>query len=483
MGERLLTIGHERARSGLLGLIGVVVLAAAAAANSKVGSPDLGLYVIALAIVGAIAYRWPVASIAVAFAMSGSYGSLKAFLSYPANGTATGLLAGMAVAGVAALVFGRRRRAVHVWPGAVAVAIYLIALAVMVPFSPASGPAIKVARTEGLFMLGMLLIAYGPWRGDTHERARRAVVWIALAVGAYATLRYAIGSSASERAQVTAVAFNQTSPGHNKVQGSFPSGVELGLWTSCVIPFLVGSVLAERGRIRTVALAALPLCTIGLFGSGLRSGLVSVIAGTVVVLILYAFSLGMPANRPLVFAGVIVALAVGGAVLFPTVVGGNANSVQRYRNLLNPTQDTSFQGRLTKWQQAFGDLQGHPFGFGLGTVGAEAMGQRYVSLINRQLDSSYVRVAYEQGIGVMVVFCAGLVMLLAGLIRRGIVTTDRTRAGPAIAAAGTLVSAMVLMTTEMFTTAPAALAIWIIVGLGMAPFTRRPSAQVASARA
>jgi hypothetical protein len=462
---------------------GALALVVAALFYADFVTVDLGLYLGAAALAGLITYRWPAASMAIAFAMSGSYGSLKAFFGYPANGTATGILVGLTAASVGVLVFSRRRRPVVVWPAAVAILAYVLAVAADIPFSPVYSSALKVARTEGLYLLGMLVIAYGPWREGTHDRARRAIVWVALGVGAYATLRYGIGPSAKEKAQVTAVAFNQTSSGHNKVQGSFPSGVELGIWTSCVIPFLIGTILSERGRIRVVALAALPLCLIGLFGSGLRSGLVAAIVGTLVVLVLYALALSMPASRPLVLGAVVLGLGVGGAVLFPQIVGGNANSVQRYRNLLNPTQDSSYRGRLTKWEQAFSDLHGHPFGFGLGTVGAEASSQPYVQNVNPQLDSSYVRVAYEQGIPVMVLFIVGQVLLMAGLVRRSITTAERQRAGPAIAASGTLSAAVVLMFTEMFLTAPCALAIWVLVGLGMAPFTRRTPAQSPSATA
>lgn len=469
-------------RAGTL-LAGALLIAASAWLYAHFLPAKLGLYAAGALAAGLVTYRWPATCVTVAFAMSGSYGSLKAFFGFPANGTATGVLAGMAVACVGALVFARRRQRVMVWPATVVMALYVVFVVASYLFSPVSAPALKVARTEGLYILGMLLIAYGPWREGTHRRARQAIVWAALGVGAYATLRYGIGAAPQERAQVTATAFNQTSSGHNKVQGSFPSGVELGLWTGSVIPYLVGVLLTARGRIRMVAIVALPLCLVGLLGSGLRTGLVAAILGTVVVLIVYAFAVSMPGSRPLVLVVAVLGLVGCGAVLFPHVVGGNVNTAHRYQDLLNPTQDSSFQRRLTKWEQAFSAVGGHPFGFGLGTVGPEAQGQPTIRLVNQQLDSSYVRIAFEQGIAVMVLFVAGLVLLLTGLIRRGIATLDRNRAGPAIAAAGTLAAGMILMFTEMFLTAPCALAIWVIVGLGMAPFTRvRGRDQPASAR-
>jgi hypothetical protein len=473
---------HRLRGSGTL-VVCVLAVVGAAILFAEYVNPRNGLYIWGVLIAGVVVYRWPAAAILVAFTMSGSYGSLKAFLNLPANGIATAVLVGAVVASLGAVLFGRRRYVKVLWPGAVAVALYVIAVFASLPFAPEFSPALKVARTEGLYILGFLLVAYGPWREGMHGRLRQGVVWVALGVGAYATLRYAIGASAKERAQVTAVAFNQTSVGHNKVQGSFPSGVELGLWTSAVIPFLVGTVLSARGRIRIVALAALPLCAIGLFGSGLRSGLVATVIALVVLLIVYAFALSMPSNRPLLLGVVVVGLVVGGVVLFPQIVGNNANSVQRYRDLLNPAHDASFRVRLQKWDQAFTALAGHTFGYGLGTIGPEAASQPVVRDINPFLDSSFVRIAYEQGVGVMVLFIIALALLLAGLIRRAVVSLDRDRAGPAIAATGTLVSAIVMMITEMYLTAPCALAIWVILGLGVAPFaSRRNDAQPSSAR-
>lgn len=453
-------------------LAGALAAVAVAIGFARFVDPTVGLLVWALVITGDVVYRWPATAIVVALAMDSGYGSLKAFFHLPANGIATAVLVGMFAATLGALLFGRRRQAAVVWPGTVPLALYVAAVALSMAFAPNFAPALKVARTEGLYIFAALLLAYGPWKPGTHGRVRRAFVWIALIVGAYATLRWAIGASAKEKAQVSSLVYNSTAPGHEKVQGPFPSGSELGIWTSSVIPFLIATVLSGRGRIRGVALAALPLCVIGLLGSALRAGLVSTIAGTVVVLLLYTFAVSMPPKRPLVLIAVVGGMIAGGIAIFPQVVGHDPHSVQRYRNLLNFTQDASFQLRIQKWDQAFSRLGGHPFGFGLGTIGYEAGNRPTVNDVNPILDSSYVRIAYEQGVGVMVLFIASLVLILAGLVRRGVVTRDRARAGPAIAAAGTLVSAMVLMFTEMFTDAPCALISWIIVGLGMAPFTR-----------
>src|SRR5947209_7244868 len=161
---------HRLRTLGVLVAAGLAVVVAALLYSTLL-SPRSGLYLGAAALAGLITYRWPAASMAIAFAMSGSYGSLKAFFGYPANGTATVLLVGMTVATVGALIFARRRRPIVIWPATVAVAVYVLAVAADLPFSPVFSSALKVARTEGLYMVGMLVIAYGPWREGTHGRA------------------------------------------------------------------------------------------------------------------------------------------------------------------------------------------------------------------------------------------------------------------------------------------------------------------------
>jgi hypothetical protein len=431
-------------------LAGSVALFLAAYLLWDLVDPSYAIIVPALVFAGLAAYRWPAATMVGAFGFDSAYGSLKAFLGLPANGLATTALTSLLVATVGGFVFGKRNRAAIIWPAVVAIGLYLFLMLIMVPFSPDSGPAFKVVRTSGLYLLAPLLIAYGPWPRGTHERVRVAAIVAVLLAASYATLRWGIGASSKEKGQVTSSAFNSIGT-QSKVQGSFPSGVELGLWTAMVMPFALGCMLTLRGRMRIVAAVALPLCAIGLLGSRLRIGLVAAIAGC---------------------AGVLLAMASGSVALFPTVIGHDPETVKRYSNILSPSTDYSYQGRLAKWEQALVDIRGHPFGHGLGTVGPESTSQRFLSNTNISLDSSYLRIAFEQGLLVMGIYGAAALLLLGGLVRRGVWSPERSRAGPAIAAAGTLVAMLVLMFADVVTTVPATLPAWIIIGLGVAPFTR-----------
>jgi hypothetical protein len=476
-------VGPERPLRLLAGgtcLVSAALLFAAASAPLAAGPIVAGVPygLIALAL---IARRWPATTIITAFTLDSAYGSIKAFLGLPANGVATALIGGMLVACIAGAVLGRRESAIVVWPAAVVAGVYLLLTVVMFAFSPALDPAFKVLRTTGLYMVAFLVIAYGPWRPITHERIKQAVVLVALLVGAYATLRWAIGAAPKEKALVTSTTFNQVTVGTDKVQGSFPSGVELGVWTTIVIPFLLATLLTARGWIRLVALGALPVCLIGLLGSGLRAGVPAALAGAAIVLVTYGLARGMGPARVAAVVAAILALVAGGVALFPTVIGHDPASVQRYQNLLSPSNDPSVQGRLDKWRQALIDIRGHPFGHGLGTIGPEGLGQRFQTNTNQFIDNSYLRVAYEQGFAGMALFAGALLLLLAGLLRRGIWIRDRARAGPAIAAAGTLVAFMLIMVADVITTAPVSLSAWVIVGLGVAPFARLPAPPAASA--
>jgi hypothetical protein len=179
---------------------------------------------------------------------------------------------------------------------------------------------------------------------------------------------------------------------------------------------------------------------------------------------------------------VIATVVAGGAVLFPVVVH-DPNNVQRYRNILTPTRDTSVQLRLDKWRQALSDLHGHPFGLGLATIGPESTAQPILTNANADIDSGYMRIGYEQGLVVMGIYIAGLLALLTGLMRRGMQTRDRLAAGAAIGAAGTLGAFMTVMGADVLTSAPCTLAAFVVVGLGMAPFVRIPKPQPADAGA
>jgi hypothetical protein len=123
----------------------------------------------------------------------------------------------------------------------------------------------------------------------------------------------------------------------------------------------------------------------------------------------------------------------------------------------------------------------HPLGLGLGTVGGAATHFATTRNLetNPNLDSTYLKVALEQGPAIFGLFCAALILLLYGLARRAIDTYERAKAGLAIGAAGTLATMSVLFFIGFYGIGRPALAGWIMVGIGVSQFALLNRAHVA----
>jgi hypothetical protein len=151
------------------------------------------------------------------------------------------------------------------------------------------------------------------------------------------------------------------------------------------------------------------------------------------------------------------------------------------------SNDPSIALRQYKWDQAFRDLSGHPFGYGLGTAitGYSATLARGGAVLNvgiQSVDSGYLKIALEQGLAVMVLFIAGSLAMLGGLFRRSVRAATPVGAATAVGAAGALASFLVLLITGAFQDGLPALGLWIVVGLGLAePLWHRESERDAPA--
>jgi hypothetical protein len=147
------------------------------------------------------------------------------------------------------------------------------------------------------------------------------------------------------------------------------------------------------------------------------------------------------------------------------------SKVQRYQNILDPTQDKSFQERLFKWDNALADIANKPFGRGMGTAGVDQGGLRFRGLASDNVDNAYLEIAYEQGFAVMIFFGVAMIVLLAGLARRAVWIPHAEPASVAIGAAGSLGAFMVTLFAGQYLHALVAVGLWVIVGLGLASFT------------
>jgi O-antigen ligase len=172
-----------------------------------------------------------------------------------------------------------------------------------------------------------------------------------------------------------------------------------------------------------------------------------------------------------------------GAAGYLLTQGGSDEGTARYDALLHPTSEPSFQARLTRWDEALTVIPEHPFGLGLGTVGgaqAHFATTRNIET-NPNLDSTYLKVALEQGLAVFGVFCAALVLLMYGLASRAVATYERAKAALAIGACGTLAAMSVLFFIGFYGIGRPALAGWIMVGIGVSQFAFLDRGDVAMA--
>ena len=459
---------------GALAVLGALLLAALLATV-----PAVGVAIPALVVAAIATHRFPAASLILIFALASAYGSIQAFTGLPPGQLANFVIGGLWVGVAGRALLSRRQIGIRVTPALLLLLGLLGVTLIVVPFSGGFVPALKSFRMSYWHMSVLLLVGYGGFMALRFGRLSKAITVIALAAAGYAALRWAIGHPAGKESALVPsyqVQYNQVGVGEAKVQGSFPDGQELALWIACVVPFLGATAIWSRGWQRRLACLAIPLAAFAMFGSGQRTAVAALVAGLATIVVVDLLSRGYRGPRVAIALGSVVAIIFTAVVVFPLVVN-NPDKRQRYENLLHPSQDLSFQERLDKWRQVFADLRGHPLGFGLGTGDISAVPQRLPGLAADNIDSAYLKIAYEQGLAVMALFILALFVLLAELVRFAIWTRAPGRAAFAVAAAGTLVSMMVEFVAGIHIDSFASTTGWIIVGLGVAQYaTRRPDA-------
>lgn len=469
----------RRSTHGVLPLVAgaACALSAAAALPSHYAeSPKLGLAIPALVVGAFVTRRFPTTALAVIFFITGTYGSIAAFTGLPAVSVADAVIEGLWAGVVGRLLIGRHYAALRP-----TLALYMLAGFIGVSFLAVFGTTpvssgIRAFRLAPLYLSVVLLVGYGPFRVNTLEKLMRVMVLVSLLVAAYATLRWAIGTSAKEQAlQRTSLSrqYNHLAVSNDlKLQGSLPNGNLLGLWVACTLPFLVAVAISWRGIFRIVAAAAIPLSGIALLGSSQRAGTIAVVAGSLTIVVVHVLSRGFRGPRLGVAIAAALLLIVGGSVIYPAVVN-NPQKRKRYENILTPGQDGSFQARLTKWDTTLRQLRGKPFGFGLGAGDPIAVPHRFADIGAQEVDNSYLMVAYDQGLAVMAFFIATMLVLLVELLRFAVWTRAPGPAALSTAAVGTLVAILVEFMSADYIYARPMIAGWMIVGLGVAQFGSR----------
>jgi hypothetical protein len=466
-----------RSATGLTGVVAVMLLLT----PKMLTNPA-----IVAAIPGVIAVAWvlarrPALGVLLILTITASYGSIAAYLAWPYNRTMLVTLIGLALAGVARVVLERRDRALQVPLGVLLALGYLALTLAELLTSEDTHLAAASIQLAPLYMTSMFVVAYSQWSSETHMRIVRGLVVIALCVGAYAVLRLIVGPSHAERELASRASFFSTFNfinGKLKLLGSFPNGADLSAWTALMIPFCISCALGLRGRFQTLALVAMPLLAVALFGAQSRSAAIAAIVATLVTVLLHSTTRALPGGvrlgQTLIAIAASLAIVVGSYTLAGT---STANTGHSYLGLFNgPSQDASFAQHVYKWKEAFRDLGGHPFGYGLGTAPSANVSsvttQFYLPVSNLGVDNGYLKIALEQGFTVMVVFALALVLLAGGLARKGVATPDANRATIGLGAAGSAVALIVLEGAGATADILPALACWIVIGLGLAQFVQ-----------
>ena len=435
-------------------------------------SPVTALAVPGVLVLGAVCARFPAAAVSATVLISGSYGSLLAFTGLSGGQLIDGLLVGLWLSTIWIYLLRGRDRPVWVWPGIVGVTFYIALSAFEIVTASSIANGFYAFRGVAWHMLPFLLVGYAWWRPGTRALIAKAVLAIACLVGLYACFRYVVGPAAEEVVVSRSDRTNRLE-GKLRLIGSFPSGKALAAWCAILVPFAVAQALAMRDtRWRLVAVLAASACSFALLGTSVRTGVIGVVTGVALVILLFQASRAFPGPQLGITVTAILATLVVGAGVFAFTAGKSESSTDRYTVILTPSQDPAFQSRLVRWRTVLAEIDRHPFGLGLGTSGrVQRERGRFANISSYDVDNSYLQIAYEQGLAVMVLFIVATLSLLVGLARRAIATANRQAAGIAIGACGALWSYLTVLPTGSYLEGLGTLAVWTIVGLGIGYFS------------
>jgi O-antigen ligase len=193
---------------------------------------------------------------------------------------------------------------------------------------------------------------------------------------------------------------------------------------------------------------------------------VAVVAGTLLVVVAHAWCRAASPMRVVVTVAALLVAVAAGVAGFALTQGGDPDAQARYGELLHPGSSASLQERRSRWGEAWRGVRETPLGAGLGTAGnvRQALaGDAYD--VRGRIDSSYVKVALEQGV-VLVLLLAALATLLVELVLRGTASPDPWRAAAALGGAGALVAMLVLMYAGVYAETTPAYTGWLLTGLG-----------------
>lgn len=479
-----LMLATRRAYPGeLWGLVGFAVATGVALVIVPIAldRPEEALAVPLFFLAAAAAVRAPAAATVTAFAITGTTGVIISYVGGDPLLLIDFTLGALIAGTIWRAVTQGRSRQLSITVGMLLLGLWIAITGVQALLSSDLGPAARAFHTSAYFALPVPLIALAGWRRETYVRIARGFLVVALFVGGYSVIQFLLGPTETEReSAVKLAAINVLPGGELALFGPTASRHQLAAWCGVVFPMAAAFLLGWKGRWRLASLIALAGCGVAIVASQTRIGFVGAVAGTLLVLFLYAWSRAFPGLRLGTVAAVMTLVAAAGALGFALAAEEYEGTSSRFGAVSRPIQDPAFRARLGTWQDTIDAIEERPLGYGLGTTGALGQASRggrvSGSLIQgaNAIDNSYLKVAFEQGIVPMLILLAAMIALGFELCRQGVRSTDPFAAAIAIGGAG----AFVALTANLFVTDNienySSLAGWALAGLGLARFGPRP---------
>jgi hypothetical protein len=301
--------------------------------------------------------------------------------------------------------------------------------------------------------------------------ATRAVLAVGVAVAGYAAFRVLVGPADAE--VVYALSFRSATQYGDDVRavGSFSGATGLSSYLTPLIVFsAVTAFLVRRLRVQSCAVVALGL--VALVASYGRGPLVAVAAGLLLAVAFVVIAGDLPPRRKLLAAGsAVVVLGASFGGLFLVSVSSPVLR-ERAEGLVDPSGDESLQIRFASWENAVDLVREEPLGRGLGSVGAVTDDQPDKYLVT---DNSFLKVLVEQGVVVGALFVAGLLGLMAAVLRRLRRRPPGARALGLAALAG-FAAFLALSATGEYVEQPGKVVAWALAGIAVAQAFGRDAA-------
>jgi O-antigen ligase len=445
--------------------------------------PMVGLVTAALIAVTVLAVRAPLYALPVALVLLGFEGSIKMRLSVEDAPYAISLGAAMIdlalLISLAGLIASDRARSLRLlWRRAgraerlvvYALAGWLVLAVVQIPLGGKLVDGVEGFRLVHLYVFaffgGVVLVARMP-----PDRLAQVLLLVIAPIAAYAAFRGIVGPTDNEREFVQMRTNNFEVGQAPRNSGSFTSS--LGLASFLVPAGVFALVLAYlMPRRRPLAVLVFFLSMVAVIASYVRTALVAVVAGTLMLAALMAMGAGVSPRRRRYAAGLIVLVLLGG--YGATLVAGTADerAERRAESLLNPLEDESVQTRFDTWKASLEKVVDEPVGTGLGTVGSATVtpddrgdnSDGDMSGRGTYTDSSYLLILQEQGFVGGALFLFGIVGLTL-LCGRRLAAANPVQRPLGVAALVAFGSFLVLFLMGDYIEQPGKTLSWMLLGV------------------